>query len=39
MDPLMFEVLLIDWLGKPLWMWLAFVGIVPLDPAQTAQDS
>ena len=28
MDPLMFEVLLIDWLGKPLWMWLAFLGIV-----------
>ena len=22
------EFLLVDWLGKPLWMWLAFVGIV-----------
>ena len=22
------EFLLIDWLGKPLWMWLAFLGIV-----------
>jgi len=22
------EILLFDWLGKPLWMWLAFLGIV-----------
>jgi tellurite resistance protein TerC len=22
------EFLIIDWLGKPVWMWLAFVGIV-----------
>jgi len=22
------EFLIVDWLGKPLWMWLAFVGIV-----------
>ena len=22
------EFLLVDWLGKPLWMWLAFIGIV-----------
>ena len=22
------EFLLLDWLGKPLWMWLAFLGIV-----------
>jgi tellurite resistance protein TerC len=24
----MFEVLALSWLGKPLWMWLAFLGIV-----------
>ncbi len=24
----MLEVLLIGWLGKPLWMWLAFLGLV-----------
>ena len=24
----MMEILLFDWLGKPLWMWLAFLGIV-----------
>ncbi|MGO4571901.1 TerC family protein [Microvirga sp. 2TAF3] len=24
----MLEVLLISWLGKPLWMWLAFLGVV-----------
>ena len=24
------EFLLVDWLGKPLWMWLAFIGIVIL---------
>ena len=22
------EFLMIDWLGKPVWMWLAFVGLV-----------
>jgi tellurite resistance protein TerC len=26
----MLEVLLISWLGKPLWMWLAFLAIVVL---------
>jgi tellurite resistance protein TerC len=24
----MLEVLAVSWLGKPLWMWLAFLGIV-----------
>lgn len=28
MGSVMLDVLLISWLGKPLWMWLAFLGIV-----------
>jgi len=28
MGSVMLEVLLAGWLGKPLWMWLAFLGIV-----------
>jgi len=24
----MFDVLAFSWLGTPLWMWLAFLGIV-----------
>lgn len=28
MGSVMLDVLLIDWLGTPLWMWLAFLGIV-----------
>jgi len=28
MGSVMLEILLAGWLGKPLWMWLAFLGIV-----------
>lgn len=26
-----------DWLGKPAWMWLGFMGVVPPVGAEAAQ--